>query len=321
MANNSITSVSTPRFNKNSTREIKETTSSGASKSWGEHNNDNPTYSNVGVAYGICSSHYARNTLYNHLVANSMMPAQLSASGLQIYADDINSLKTVINAIRLKWKESDGTSTYTISALSTKIYTSENEKLASSATAISNNATSNTIIDTSIWSAVRYRLELFSNIDKFASLALGSSPSTDTTITKADYNTWVKAIETISKACKCDSDCACNAVCACNSDCGCNYSDTRLKDNISEIDPRIIDSIKPIKFKYKLPETAKVENDRRFFHYGIEAQSLLESEIKDSGALKQDKDGFYKVDYQELIGILIAEVQDLRKEINILKGK
>jgi len=322
MANNNIPNVSAPEFDKNETIDIKETTSSGSTRSWYEGNV--PVFRTGGYSEGSCLAHYKEYTLFNHLQANNMMPQQLNQTGLLIYADDIKSLKNCVNIILTKWKETNGLKTYFADGIGTKdyTYTSDNESISQSIPNISGTANQDEIIYAGLWANLRSRLELFQNLPSFSNIniQLGNDVTTDTTITKADYNKWVKAIELISKACKCNSDCACNAVCNCNSDCGCNYSDIRLKDNVSTINPRIIDSIKPIKFKYKLPANVPPERDNRPYHYGIEAQSLLESEIKESGAIKKDREEFYKVDYQELIGILIAEVQDLRKEINTLKS-
>ena len=313
MANNSITSVTMPAFIDNSrAADAANTVTTDHTRSTGSGGpgaNIRPT--TTYDVYGACANHYAENTIYNHLVATGKIPNEITSTE-KIYADDINSLKNIINQIIIQWKLTDGTTTIT----TTQTHTSTNDALTSTTSIINLSATPTGVINLSMWSNVVDKLSIINVKLGKSSLSL---PSKDIKIKKDDYNIWVRQLIAITQACKCNSDCACNAVCVCNSDCGCNYSDINLKDNIEVIKPGLIDNIRPIKFKYKLPDKAKTDN--RTYHYGIEAQSLLESEIKDSGALKKDQAGFYKVDYQELIGILIAEVQELKKEISILKGK
>ena len=116
----------------------------------------------------------------------------------------------------------------------------------------------------------------------------------------------------------CGTVCKCNVVCACNGNCGCHYSDERLKQDIEDINPRLIDHLTPIKFKYT--NTLGEQNDGKY-HYGIRAQNLLNTEMEDTGLLQHVEYGRLKVNYTELIGIIIAEVQELRKENSDLKSR
>ena len=307
MATNSITNVTMPAFIDNTkTADAANTVATDYNR--GSVNDGTTTFD----VFGACTNHYAKNTIYNHLVSSNNIPKEILSTSELISADDINSLKNILNAVITKWKLTDGLTSIT----KTKTHISDNDALDASTTIIKTTATVNTVANLSEWSNVVDKLSIFNTKLGLSSLSL---PSTDMKIKKDDYNKWVRALIKVTQDCKCNSDCACNAVCTCNFNCGCNYSDINLKDNIEVIKPGLIDYINPIKFKYKLPDNAKVDN--RTYHYGIEAQSLLNSEIKDSGALKKDQTGFYKVDYQELIGILIAEVQNLKNEIAILKGK
>lgn len=131
-------------------------------------------------------------------------------------------------------------------------------------------------------------------------------------------NSIANALNTIRGMNNCGTVCKCNVVCTCNGNCGCNYSDERLKQDIESIDPRLIDYLTPIKFKYtnELGE----QNDGKY-HYGIRAQNLIGNEMEESGLLNRAEYGRLKVNYLELIGILIAEAQELRKENNELKTR
>jgi hypothetical protein len=116
----------------------------------------------------------------------------------------------------------------------------------------------------------------------------------------------------------CVGDCKCNVVCSCNGNCGCDYSDERLKANIQTIDSGILDNVRAVKFQYLAADKVTVLPQK---HYGIIAQSLLNTELSDSEALAQDLDGYYMVNYQQLIGPLIAEVQNLKQQVTSLTNQ
>ena len=122
----------------------------------------------------------------------------------------------------------------------------------------------------------------------------------------------ISALNGVSGMTGCGTVCKCNVVCACNGNCGCNYSDEQLKIEIEPIDPRLIDTFTPVKFKYD-PKKLGEQDDGKH-HYGILAQNLLGTELEKSGMLHTAEYGHYKVNYTEIIGILIAESQSLRRE-------
>jgi hypothetical protein len=113
----------------------------------------------------------------------------------------------------------------------------------------------------------------------------------------------------------CTQDCKCNVVCSCNGNCGCNYSDERLKANIQTLESGILDNVRAVKFQYLAADKVTALPQK---HYGVIAQSLLNTELRDSEALTQDLDGYYMVNYQQLIGPLIAEVQNLKQQVTSL---
>lgn len=85
-------------------------------------------------------------------------------------------------------------------------------------------------------------------------------------------------------------------------------SDRNFKDNIETLGTGLIDSIRPVSFNWK---------DGGKKAYGVIAQELEEVVPE---AVVTSEDGVKSVQYTQLIPLLIAEVQALRNEINILKG-
>jgi hypothetical protein len=100
---------------------------------------------------------------------------------------------------------------------------------------------------------------------------------------------------------------------------GVNTSDETLKENIKECDLGIdfIDSLKPKSYNLKdLKEDNDAYGKKR---YGLIAQDILQTELKDSVFGK--KDGEYGLSYNDLIAPMIKAIQELKAEIEILKNK
>jgi len=98
---------------------------------------------------------------------------------------------------------------------------------------------------------------------------------------------------------------------------GINTSDETLKENIEECDLGIdfIDSLKPKTYNFKdLKEDNDAYGKQR---YGLIAQDLLQTELKDSVFGK--KDGEYGLSYNDLIAPMIKAIQELKAEIDELK--
>ena len=101
-------------------------------------------------------------------------------------------------------------------------------------------------------------------------------------------------------------------------------SDETLKENIKECDLGIdfIDSLKPK--SYNLKDLKEDNDDYGKKRYGLIAQDILETELKDSVFGK--KDGEYGLSYNDLIAPMIKAIQEqqvmlkeLKAEIEILK--
>jgi len=98
---------------------------------------------------------------------------------------------------------------------------------------------------------------------------------------------------------------------------GINTSDETLKENIKECDLGIdfIDSLKPKSYNFKdLKEDNDAYGKKR---YGLIAQDILQTELKDSVFGK--KDGEYGLSYNDLIAPMIKAIQELKAEIELLK--
>jgi len=100
---------------------------------------------------------------------------------------------------------------------------------------------------------------------------------------------------------------------------GVNTSDETLKENIKEcyLGIDFIDSLKPKSYNLKdLKEDNDAYGKKR---YGLIAQDILETELKDSVFGK--KDGEYGLSYNDLIAPMIKAIQELKAEIELLKSK
>jgi hypothetical protein len=118
-------------------------------------------------------------------------------------------------------------------------------------------------------------------------------------------------IRSLEADCICNADCACNSVCTCNTDCRCNYSDIRLKTEIEELDKGLefISSLDTYKFKYKENDLGI---DSLYTHYGLMAQEIPDTNIVHTEA----SSGYKKVNYIELIPVLINAIKELSEKID-----
>ena len=101
-------------------------------------------------------------------------------------------------------------------------------------------------------------------------------------------------------------------------------SDSRLKNNISEIDEKInkfYNSLNPKQFCYNADAHC---GNPKLMHYGFIAQDVI-SALKDCGidnsSIVWDEEEFLGLRYQELITLNIWQIQKLKKEISLLKDK
>ena len=109
-------------------------------------------------------------------------------------------------------------------------------------------------------------------------------------------------------------------------------SDIRLKDNVSGISDgesaNTLDKLMDVNvIKYNLKEEAfgtdgsekpeKVEKATSLLHFGVSAQELQEIY---PNLVKEGQDGYLAVNYTELVPVLIQSIQELKQELDKVKG-
>lgn len=109
-------------------------------------------------------------------------------------------------------------------------------------------------------------------------------------------------------------------------------SDIRLKDNISDISEgesdNTLDKLMDVNvIKYNLKEEAfgsdgsekseKLDNAMSLLHFGVSAQELQEIY---PNLVKEGQDGYLAVNYTELVPVLIRSIQELKQELDAVKG-
>lgn len=107
-------------------------------------------------------------------------------------------------------------------------------------------------------------------------------------------------------------------------------SDVRLKENISSLSEtgqsalnNILD-MNVIKYNYidnpqdENNDSAIVENAKKETHYGLSAQELQKIY---PDLVKEGQDGYLGVKYMELVPILIRSIQELKQELDEIKGE
>ena len=110
-----------------------------------------------------------------------------------------------------------------------------------------------------------------------------------------------------------------------------NYSDMRLKDNVvslreSKSESNVLDDLQKldvIEYNLKRPHTEsdtlprkKREDNRR--HYGVSAQEL---QAIYPDLVREGQNGYLTVNYTELVPILIRSIQELKAELDEVKGE
>ena len=104
-----------------------------------------------------------------------------------------------------------------------------------------------------------------------------------------------------------------------------NSSDVRLKENIKEVNNKtfvdMVKYIKPKEFKY-------IDKDEK--HIGLIADDVLNSKMPKHwyNIVHKGSEGYLRMDYSKMVAplwgcvqSLLSEVEDLKKEVNKLKGK
>ena len=106
-----------------------------------------------------------------------------------------------------------------------------------------------------------------------------------------------------------------------------NYSDIRLKDNVSSLKnakSTALDNLQKldvIEYNLKRPNKENIllnkkgEDKRR--HYGVSAQELQEVY---PDLVRESQEGYLTVNYTELVPILIRSIQELKAELDEVKG-
>ncbi len=106
-----------------------------------------------------------------------------------------------------------------------------------------------------------------------------------------------------------------------------NYSDIRLKDNVSSLKDAkstALDNLQKldvIEYNLKRPNKENIllnkkgEDKRR--HYGVSAQELQEIY---PDLVRESQEGYLTVNYTELVPILIRSIQELKAELDEVKG-
>ena len=106
-----------------------------------------------------------------------------------------------------------------------------------------------------------------------------------------------------------------------------NYSDIRLKDNVSSLKDAkstALDNLQKldvIEYNLKRPNKENIllnkkgEDKRR--HYGVSAQELQEVY---PDLVRESQEGYLTVNYTELVPILIRSIQELKAELDEVKG-
>lgn len=102
-----------------------------------------------------------------------------------------------------------------------------------------------------------------------------------------------------------------------------NLSDMRLKSNViplsllpKEQSPLAkLQNLEVIEYNLKRPSTMKVSDKR---HYGVSAQELQELY---PNLVQEGQDGYLTVNYVEMIPLLLRSIQELKQELDEVKGE
>ena len=97
-----------------------------------------------------------------------------------------------------------------------------------------------------------------------------------------------------------------------------NNSDRRLKEDIKDLEDKyisLIKEIKPVKFKYKKSKEEKIGFIAQDVETALKKQNLINT------ITKKQLNGFYSLDYIQLIPILWKVIQEQQETIEKLQGK
>lgn len=97
-------------------------------------------------------------------------------------------------------------------------------------------------------------------------------------------------------------------------------SDSRLKHSVAALDERyeaFFDRLSPVSYRYN----DQPEQERVGFVAQEVRQALAAAGITDSALVSEDSEGMLSIAYTELTGLLVHEVQRLRREVEALKEK
>lgn len=179
---------------------------------------------------------------------------------------------------------------------------------------------SGNIINHNIWQfIVNNARALQIAYDQTVTLDNTSTDATDQ-INAAYINEIVQVLNNLNDPTGCGTVCRCNVVCNCNGDCACNYSDKRLKEHIQPINEttasELLYNINTYEYNYKQNIIARLPIG---IQYGVMAQDLIDLGYEEF--VNMDKDGYYSVNYQMMIPLMISEMQKTKKEKEIMEER
>lgn len=175
-------------------------------------------------------------------------------------------------------------------------------------------------IDHDIWQTIVYNTRaLQTAYDQPLTIDNTSTDATDQ-INAAYINKIVQILNNLNDPTGCGTVCRCNVVCNCNGDCACNYSDRRLKENIRPITgttaSELIYNLNTYSYHYK----QNVIRDLPIsVQYGVMAQDLIELGYEEF--INTDSNGYYQVNYQMMIPLMINELQKNKQEKAIIEER
>lgn len=179
---------------------------------------------------------------------------------------------------------------------------------------------SGNIVNHNIWQyIVNNARALQTAYSQTVSLDAASTDATDQ-INASYINEIVQVLNNLNDPTGCGTVCRCNVVCNCNGDCACNYSDKRLKEFIQPITEttasELLYNINTYEYHYKQNIIAHLPDG---IQYGVMAQDLIELGYEEF--INTDKDGYYSVNYQMMIPLMISEMQKTKNEKTIIEER
>lgn len=142
---------------------------------------------NHGTGTASCTGH--RTSCGTNRVLPASVPA--SISGQPIYADQITTLKTYMNAELDRYRQ---------------------HRYFASMGTITSTFTKNGPISAAGWAELGTKF-----------FSTGGMPSSGSPLNGSFWTALISKYNQIRQDCICNTDCACNLVCSCHNDCGCHY--------------------------------------------------------------------------------------------------